>query len=193
MLDGGRLERVRRHVRRALDGGIGITPTDDRDREDVAALVERRSPFLHRLEWIGEGPEDLVLDLDQLGCGTGLCAGFRRHRRQHVTHVAGRLADRHQLVPVVVDKPLVTLARHVGRGDDGDHAGCRLGRRSVDAAHDRTGVIGETQRALEHPREDVVGDVLLQSQHLLADAVLGGAISDRGTGLGSRPRTAAPR
>ena len=158
--------------------------------EHVAALADQRRALGHGLEGVGHRLEHLVLDLDELGRGTGLGAGLGRHRGQHVTDVAGRLADRHELPPVVLDEALVALAGHVGRGDDRDHARAQPGPPTCRWSDHRARMVGEAQRAVEHAREDVVGHVLLHAQHLLARAVLGGRVAYRGAGVRRRSRAA---
>ncbi len=187
------VKESRDDVRRARDGGLDVPALIGRVGEHVAALMEQRRALGHGLEGVGHWLEHVVVDLDELSCRPGLGAGLGGHRGQHVTDVAGRLADRHELRPVVVDEPLVALAGHVGRGDDGDHAGRRLGRGRVDAANDGARMVGEAQRTVEHAGHDVIGHVLLQAQHLLARAVLGSRVADRGAGVRRRSRPAVPR
>ena len=157
--------------------------------EDVAALVKGRRPVGHGREGVGDRLQDLVLDLDERGGGPRLAARLGGHGGQHVTHVAGGLALRDELVPVVVDEPLVALAGHVRGGQHGHHAGRGEGPRDVDAPHDGARMIGEAQRAVEHAGHDVVGHVLLEAEHLLAPAVARGARADAVTRLQRRPRT----
>ena len=87
----------------------------------------------------------------------------RRGRRRR----SGSSPHRHQLPPVVADEPLVALPGHVGGRDHRQDAGRRRGGPGIDAPDERTRVVGKAQGAVQHPRDDMVGDVLLQSQHLL--------------------------
>ena len=118
-----------------------------------------------------------------------LAARAGGHRGQDVAHVANSLALRDELVPVVVEQPLVALAGHVSRRHDRHDARRRQGPADVDALHDGTGVVGEAQRAVEHAGHHVVGHVLLEPEHLLAPAVAGGAGADAIAGLEDRPWT----
>ena len=190
VLDAGGLEAVRDDVGGGGQGGLHVTSGVGRFGEHVAFGRDAWRAIGHGLEGVGQGLEHLVLDLDELGRGTGLGARLGRHRREHIAHVARGLAHRHQLPPVVLDEALVALAGHVGRGDDRDHARRRLGRGGVDGPDHRARVVAEAQRAVEHARHDVVGHVLLHAQHLLARAVLGCGVADRGARVRHRPRTA---
>ena len=89
-----------------------------------------------------------------------------------VADVAGRLALGDEEWPVVDDQALVALARHVGRGQDRDDARLQECPRCVDAPYGRPRVVGEPERAVEHPRDAHVRD-----ERLLAEGELAGLVA----------------
>ena len=189
MLDGGCRERVGRDVGGGRDRGLHIAALQPGHGDDVARLVKGRRTVGHGREGVRDRLQDLVLDLDERRGGPRLAACPGGHGGQHVAHVADGLALRDELVPVVVEEPLVALAGHVRRRQHGHHAGRGEGPRDVDALHDGARMIGEAQRTVEHAGHDVIGHVLLETEHLLAPAVARGASADAVTDLQRRPRT----
>ena len=137
--------------------------------EGVRWMHERRSR-LHRLEWIGERLEDLVVDPD-------LRRGLPRvelrvgdDHREEVGHAAGELAfgDEDRLVGIV--EALSAEAGHVRRGEDADDAGHCRGLVDVNLQDPRARMLGQHHRAVQHARDAHVVDELLVAERLLGAA-----------------------
>ena len=182
VLDRARREAIAHDVGRGGQRRPGITPAHDRGREQVPAGMERRGAGLQRGEGVGDGREDLVLHVDQGGRRACLAPRPGRDRGEDVADVAGRLAFRHEDGPVALDQPDGPLAREVGRGHDRHDPGCGGRTSRVDADDDGARVVGEAERAVEHPRGRHV-----VHERALAQGKLAGVPPDR-----ARPHATGP-
>ena len=108
---------------------------------------------------VGVGGVDVVGDLDQLGCGTGVVTGVGDDDGEHVARIRGAAADGDHHRPVLVDDPDAQLARQVISGEHRLDAGCCERGRRIDRHDVGTGVIGQMERGVEHPGHPDVVDV----------------------------------
>ena len=72
---------------------------------------------------IGDRRQHVVVDLDQRRRRPGVLARVGHHHRQDVAQIRRAAADRDHDRPVLVDDPDPQVARDVGRGECGHHAG----------------------------------------------------------------------
>ena len=150
MLDALRAVGLRHDVRRARERGVDVSALHARDREHVAALVQPRRAFVHRLERVGHGLEDLVLHVDErlpprVPRGAISAATAASTSPTYAVVSPSATSCRQSLVSV----PCVRSPGHVRGGQHGDDAGMGLGPRRVDAqdAGARDGPRSEAPRA----------------------------------------------
>jgi len=154
--------------------------------------VQLRRTGLRRGGWIGDGVQDLVVDLDQRRRRPRRRAAVRRDQREHVADVAGGLTRRVQLRPVRDQFPLNALAGHILGGEHRDDPRVGPGALGADPQDHRARMVGEPDRAERHPRHGEVVDVGLVSQRQLGPLIAGGARADPARMIGGRQRHAAP-
>ena len=194
VLDAGGGEALRGDVGCPLERRVDVAALDDRERDEVAALVHERRVVGQRRERIGDRRQDVVLDIDERGGLARGLAALRGDRGQHVTDVAGRLALGDEQRPVVHDEPLVPLAGHVRGGQHGDDAGVGGSPRGVDPPNDGTRMVGEPQGAVEHAGRGHVGHVAVLPEGQLAALPARHPSADGGSlRLGGHGRAVTPR
>ena len=178
-------------VRGGRERGVDVTSPHDRGGEHVAVLVQERRVGRERGERARDGLQHLVLDLDERGRLARGVARLGGDAGDHVADVRRRLADGDELAPVLFQGSEHALARHVGGGQDADHAGVRFRLRRVDAQDSGTRMVGEAQCAVEHPGLAEVGHERLVAESELVGAVAQSPLADT-VAAGLRQRLAAP-
>ncbi len=191
MFDDLGAEGLRDHVRRPRESGIDVAALQLRDRQHVAALVQRGGAVGQRCERVRHRFEHLVLDVDERRRRAGRVARLRGNDGDRVADVRGDLPLRHELAPVALDRSLHALAGYVGGREDGHHA--RLGERlcGVDADDPRPGVVGEPEGAVKHPRSLHVADEHVVAEGQFRALVARGARADAAAAVGLGQRLAA--
>jgi len=174
VLDGLCPERGVRDERGAGQRGVHVAAPDDRQRHEVAAVVEARRIGSQRGEWVGDGFEYLIVDLDERRGLPGCLACLGGDGGQHVAHVARRLTLADEQRPVIDDEALASLAGHVAPGHHGDDAGQGRGPCGADPPDERPGMVGEADGPVEHPGCSQVVDERSLTEGELARLVSGG-------------------
>ena len=134
---------------------------------------------------------DLVVHLDELGCGPGLLFGLGHHHGEDVPGVRGALADGNHDRPVGNDDADPHGGRDVGRREHGDHTVGTECVGGVDRQDVGPGVCRQVQRGVEHARHPDVVDVAAIAQRERRRLVLGARGTD--AALGRRDRLLALR
>ena len=176
VLDALGLEDLLDDVGRRRQGRLDVTPGVGGDRQHVAVqfpdgvLVRR-----HGHDRVAERLEPHVLDVDEGGGPPGGLPVAGDDDGKDVAQVRGApaLGDEHR--PVDVDEADPQLAGHVGGGEHGLDAVDGGRRRGVDADHVGPGVVGQSERPVEHPLRRQVVDERPVAEAQLACLVLGSA------------------
>ena len=189
-LDGARGKRRLDDMGRGLERGIHITAREGGDglkqiRSGVKGVsrVHLRRAWFQRLDGVGHRLEDLVLH-PHTGCGLPrVKLGIGDHHGEKVGHTAGHFPFGNEHGQVGAVQAGGAGSRHVCRGEHPHDPRHRLRRVCVNLQHPGARVLGEHDRAMQHPRHAHVIDERLVAQRLLQPALP----RDRITNTAPRP------
>ena len=129
VLDALRLEHLVHDVGARGERGVDVAAGVLAHAQHVVVRAPHRDlGIVDGGDGIGDRPEHVVLDVDQLGRRPGLLLRLGDDDRQHVAGVGGAPALGDEDRPVLVDDADPQLAGDVGGGEHGDDARRRRGR-----------------------------------------------------------------
>ena len=179
VLDALGLEHLVHDVGAGGQRGVDVAPPVLGHRQHVGVRAPHRDlGVVDRGDGVGERPEHVVVDLDQLGRGPGLLAGLGHDDGEHVAGVGRAAALGDEIGQSLWMMPTRSSPGTSAAVNTADHARRGPRRVDVDAADVGAGVVGQAEGGVQHARHAEVVDVAPVAERELARLVLGAAGPD---------------